>query len=176
MEEQRILLVENTILKIMLHISNIHKILVQKNKVKTNFRYEINDMKYSGETTDTYYNTIIPNVKSKLDFKMFSHSIVLDYHRNINNSFFIASSRGFKSGGINQEPNLSISSRNYSPEYHDNIELGVKYRTEKSYSTINIFHNDRTNQHVMISSQQIQGDPNSFLFYTANAGGYKFRS
>ena len=32
------------------------------------------------------------------------------------------------------------------------------------------FHNNRTNQHVMISSQQVQGDPNSFLFYTANAG------
>ena len=155
--------------------------LGSKMKLKTNFRYEISDMKYSGETTDTYYSTIIPSVKSKLDFEMFSHSIVLDYRRNIYNSFFIASSRGYKSGGINQEPNLSISSRNYSPEYHDNVELGVRYRTKKSYSTINVFRNDRTNQHVMISSQQIQGDPNSFLFYTANAGkgtnlGLEFRT
>ena len=138
-------------------------------------------MKYSGETADTYYYTIIPSVKSKLDFEMFSHSIVLDYRRNIYNSFFIALSRGYKSGGINQEPNLSINSRNYNPEYHDNIELGVRYRTKKSYSTINAFRNDRTNQHVMISSQQIQGDPNSFLFYTANAGkgtnlGLEFRT
>ncbi len=146
------------------------KRLSSKMKLKTNFRYEISDMKYSGITTDSYYNTFIPNVNSKSDFRMFGHSIVLDYRQNIYNSFFIASSRGYKSGGINQEPNLSGSSRVYNPEYHDNIELGFRYHSKKSSSQINIFRNDRTNQHVMISSQQIQGDPNSFLFYTANAG------
>ena len=60
-----------------------------KMKLKTNFRYEISDMKYSGETTDTYYYTIIPSVKSKLDFEMFGHSLVLDYRRNIITLFLL---------------------------------------------------------------------------------------
>ena len=40
-------------------------------------------------------------------------------------------------------------------------------------SQINVFYNFRNDQQVSISSQQIEGDPNSFLFYTGNSGsGY----
>ena len=46
-------------------------------------------MNYNGKTTDSYYYNPIPNVKSKLDFKMIGHSLVLDYRQNINNSFLL---------------------------------------------------------------------------------------
>jgi outer membrane receptor protein involved in Fe transport len=50
-----------------------------------------------------------------------------------------------------------------------NFEFGLRRYTENSTVHLSAFMAKRTNQQVSISSQQREGDPNSFVFYTANA-------
>ena len=55
-------------------------------------------------------------------------------------------------------------------EFIQNAEFGLK-RFRESYRTqFSIFYAKRKNQQVSVSSQQVAGDPNSFLYFTANAG------
>ena len=78
-------------------------------------------------------------------------------------------SRGYKSGGINQNPYLGSSNRSYEPEFNLNYEAGYKSVTCSNQLQFTIFYMSRQNQQVNISSQQEEGNPNSFYFYTANA-------
>tara|TARA_B100000676_G_scaffold208790_1_gene205014 strand:+ start:40 stop:807 length:768 start_codon:yes stop_codon:yes gene_type:complete len=85
-------------------------------------------------------------------------------------SFTGSIARGYKSGGVNQQPYLNEVSRSYGPEALMALEIGIKHRTPKIRSNITIFAGVREDQQVSISSQQIQGDPNSFIYYTSNVG------
>jgi hypothetical protein len=50
-----------------------------------------------------------------------------------------------------------------------NFEIGLRRYTENSTLHFSAFAGKRMDQQVSISSQQTVGDPNSFIFYTANA-------
>ena len=78
--------------------------------------------------------------------------------------------RGYKSGGVNQQPYLNELSRPYGPEALITAEVGVKHQTHNFRSNIMCFYGLRKDQQVSISSQQVEGDPNSFIYYTSNAG------
>ena len=72
-------------------------------------------------------------------------------------------------GGINQNPYLDVTNRSYKPEFNLNYETGYKWVTQKNQLQFTVFYMDRQNQQVNISSQQEEGNPNSFYFFTANA-------
>ena len=90
---------------------------------------------------------------------------------------YISLSRGYKTGGINQNPYLSLLHRTYGSESNINYELGFKHYTPSLQAQLTCFYMSRKDQQVSISNQQDETDPTSFDFYTANAAtGYNFGS
>ena len=130
--------------------------------------------KYSGETLDNYYDTIIPTVnfvQSKEDrYPMLGYRIAMSYKNRFFENLFISYARGYKAGGANQQPFLDIVNRPYGPEFIDNFEFGFKNVKDKHLISFTGFYGLRTDQQVSVSSQQDLGNPNSFYFYTGNSG------
>ena len=103
------------------------------------------------------------------------------YELNNKTNFFATFSKGFKAGGVNQQPFLALVNRPFDPEYLYNYEIGLKIKTPKTNTRFTAFLGQRKNQQVSISSQQEEGNPNSFLFYTDNAtsgenNGFEFEN
>lgn len=138
----------------------------------SSFRQENSQYIFSGESQaiNYYYEAVdLPDVFFKSDVQMDGHKVSLNYNLSKNTNIFASRSKGFKAGGINQQPSLNESSRPFEPEYLYNTEFGFKFRTSKTNTSFTMFDGIRKNQQVSISSQQEQGNPNSFLFYTDNA-------
>ncbi len=133
-----------------------------------NWRAEQHNTYYNGESS--YYGEGLPGVKKETEYEHFGSKIALLHKMNPQSSFYLSTSRGFKAGGINQNPYLSIDSRFYTPEYNFNFEGGYSLSINNLTANINLFYMQRDNQQVQISSQQDPGDPNSFYYFTANAG------
>ena len=76
-----------------------------------------------------------------------------------------AVSRGYRAGGVNQNPRLSDRDRPFGPEYATNLEMGLRSRG----TSLTLFHTLRFDQQVSLSRQQNPDDPNSFSFFTDNA-------
>ena len=136
--------------------------------IKSNFRYESNEYSYLGDTylQDSVLNPVIYNIKDH----MMGYKAAITYKVSNNTNYFISLSTGYKAGGINQQPNLIESSRPYGPEYANNFELGLKFNKQDKISYITIFHTKRIDQQISVSDQVDKTEPNSFLFYTSNAG------
>ena len=83
---------------------------------------------------------------------------------------FVAVSRGYRPGGINQHPRLQAAKRPYEAETVWNVEAGLHAAVEGGRASITLFHARRRDQQVELSSQSDPGDPNSFVLLTANAG------
>ncbi len=82
---------------------------------------------------------------------------------------FASASRGFKAGGINQHPRIAPANRPFDPEYMDQAELGIRRASQTAMYSAVLFQSWRRNQQVNVSSQQTTGNPNSFIYYIANA-------
>jgi iron complex outermembrane recepter protein len=87
-----------------------------------------------------------------------------------NRAAFATLSRGYRAGGINQHPRLEAANRPYDPEYVLNTEAGFRWAGARSRVSITAFHGRRSSQQVELSTQQDAGDPNSFVYFTNNAG------
>ena len=144
--------------------------------VKLDFSLRLEDYfyEYRGRTIDNYYYTNIPTVnfvQRKEDRNpLFGYRIALSYKHRFFKNLFISYARGYKAGGVNQEPFLDVVNRPYGPEFIDNLEFGFKSVEEKYIISFTGFYGLRTDQQVSVSSQQDLGNPNSFYFYTANSG------
>ena len=104
---------------------------------------------------------------------MIGYLTSLNYMKNMSTRFYGSFSQGYKSGGINQQPHLIDTNRPYNPELIQNIEFGLKRKTSISRTNLALFLSLRKNQQVSISNQADKRNPNSFLFYTSNAGNGK---
>jgi len=82
---------------------------------------------------------------------------------------YAAVSRGYSPGGVNQHPLLAPQSRRYDPEYLTSVEVGYRRAAARRTTAATAFHTWRADQQVDLSSQQDPGDPNSFVYYIANA-------
>tara|TARA_Y100000816_G_scaffold233650_1_gene179103 strand:+ start:52 stop:2367 length:2316 start_codon:yes stop_codon:yes gene_type:complete len=144
--------------------------------IVSNVRFEKNKYNYIGASKgyDNNYNLVdLPSVDFDKTDSMIGFKSSINFTPTENNIYFFSVSQGYKSGGINQQPYLSAINRPYKSETLNNFEIGFKRTSKTMISQINVFYNFRNNQQVSISSQQIEGDPNSFLFYTGNSGsGY----
>ena len=142
-------------------------------RLSNNLRLEKNTIAYNGSSygLDAYWQSVeLPTVNFKTDDLMIGYRSSFMFKRNDFTRFTGSIARGYKSGGVNQQPYLNEASRSYGPEALMALEIGMKHRTPKTRSNITIFAGIREGQQVSISSQQIQGDPNSFIYYTSNAG------
>ena len=142
-------------------------------KLKANVRFENNSIKYEGTSQglNDYWEKIkLPPINFYIDHAMIGYRTSLHYLKDKFTSFYGSVSQGYKSGGVNQQPYLSDISRPYEPEFIQNFEIGLKHATDIYRTQLSAFYSLRKDQQVSLSSQQVEGDPNSFLFFTANAG------
>ena len=142
-------------------------------KLKANVRFENNSVKYEGTSQglNDYWEKIeLPLIHFDIDHSMLGYRASLHYLKDEFTSYYGSISQGYKSGGVNQQPYLTDASRLYDPEYIQNFEVGLKRTTDIYRTQLSAFYSLRKDQQVSVSSQQVDGDPNSFLFYTANAG------
>ena len=142
--------------------------LSNKLSFKSNIRIETIDYFYDGETQ--YGDSVLAPVNHEVQDVLVGFRAALSYKANRNTNFFFTSSRGYKSGGINQHPMLEDASRPFGPEHADNLEISFKYSGHRLRSSVTLFHTKRSNQQISISDQVVKDDPNAFLFYTSNAG------
>ncbi len=132
-----------------------------------NLRVEQNKTIYNSQGSNWGYP--IAEVSDTINQKFLGFRFSTTYSLNKNLNIYSVLSRGYKIGGINQNPKLSDSNRFFDPEYNTNFEIGSKFRSNKFTLNIAMFNMSRTDQQVQISSQQESGNPNSFTFYTSNA-------
>jgi len=150
--------------------------LSSKVKLSTNFRIEKNIIDYFGMTSgvDEYWEPVkLPAVSFYEEHLMTGYRASLVFKKSNATSFISSIAKGYKSGGVNQQPYLNITNRSYGPEALFTTEIGLKYKTRILRSNITCFYGLRRDQQVSLSSQQNKSDPNSFIYYTSNAGsGY----
>ena len=142
-------------------------------KLKVNVRFENNSIIYDGSSqgfNDYWEKIFLPPIHFNIDYSMLGYRAALHYLKDEYTSFYGSVSQGYKSGGVNQQPYLSDISRLYEPEFIQNFEIGLKHATDIYRTQLSAFYSLRKDQQVSLSSQQVEGDPNSFLFYTGNAG------
>ena len=142
-------------------------------KLKANVRFENNSIKYEGTSQglNDYWEKIkLPPINFYIDHAMIGYRTSLHYLKDKFTSFYFSVSQGYKSGGVNQQPYLSDTSRPFDPEFIQNFEVGLNRVTNIYRTQLSAFYSLRKDQQVSLSSQQVEGDPNSFLFYTTNAG------
>ena len=90
-------------------------------------------------------------------------------------NMYASLAKGYKQGGFNLGLGLDANSRNknlaYDPEFLTNYELGINTKLLDSRVTFNgvLFYSDREDQQVLISTQTVPSDPNTFSFLTQNA-------
>ena len=141
-------------------------------KANANIRYEQNEYDYLGSSqglNDNWERVYLPPVEFKTVNTMLGYKLSIQYLLDEITSFYGTASNGYKSAGVNQQPYLTDKSRPYEPEFIQNFELGIKRISSTNQTQLSVFYSKRKNQQVSVSSQQVEGDPNSFLFYTGNA-------
>lgn len=84
---------------------------------------------------------------------------------------FAGLSRGFKGGGVNQDPALEPDRRHYAPETLWNLETGAKASLFGGHTDIalTLFHMWRDDLQIGTSYQADPADPSSFVYFTDNA-------
>ena len=133
-----------------------------------NFRYETNKIIYNG--TYLGYDAALPPVEFDLEHSMVGFKGALQYQDDQFTSYYLSFAQGYKSGGVNQQPFLAEKNRPFKPEYIQNMELGFKRMMDNYSDRLTVFIGNRRDQQVSVSSQQVSGDPNSFYYFTSNAG------
>ena len=135
----------------------------------TSLRYEKNKITYNGNSYG-YYGDELPSVKSSNIYNLLGFKSSFLYEINKFTRLYSYLSRGYKSGGVNQQPYVSLKNRNYNPEYLHNYEIGFKKISNKSLINLSIFYSKRISQQVSVSAQQNENNPNSFYYFIANSG------
>ena len=135
--------------------------------IQVNSRYENSLIEYIGTSNNYGADSTTIDVQTKDALVGFKAAI--KYNLSQTAMVYTSISRGYKAGGINQNPYLGTSNRSYEPEFNLNYEAGYKSVSGVNRLQLTIFYMDRFNQQANISSQQEEGNPNSFYFYTANA-------
>ena len=153
--------------------AQINSKISQSINLKFNIRLENNGYNYEGIAeglNDDWEVIQLPLVKRKTDDSMLGYRLSVNFQKDQSTSYYSSFSQGFKSGGVNQQPYLSNSSRLYQPEFIHNYEIGLKHANERYKTQISGFYGKRKDQQVSVSSQKSEEDPTSFFYYTSNAG------
>jgi len=145
--------------------ANIDYLLNTSTKISFGARWEDYESKYS----DSFDENFNPSDK------MSGGKISLTKNINEQTNIFFNLAKGFNQGGFNLNLGLDPNSQNnnlyYDPEFLTNYEIGFNSEISNSKITISgiIFHSNREDQQVLISTQVDPSDPNTFTFLTQNA-------
>ena len=145
--------------------ANIDYLLNTSTKISFGARWEDYESKYS----DSFDENFNPSDK------MSGGKISLSKNLNEQTNIFFNLAKGFNQGGFNLNLGLDPNSQNnnlyYDPEFLTNYEIGFNSEISNSKITISgiIFHSNREDQQVLISTQVDPSDPNTFTFLTQNA-------
>ena len=143
---------------------------------QVNLRY--NSIHYHEEYIDyDYYNPIYDTTYVNTDYhdNLKAGKFSINYQYNNKTNIYFSISDGYKAGGVNQNPRLSIENRLFKPEFNRNYDFGYKHRNKNFAINFNYFYMLRKDLQVSLSSQQDSENPNSFFFYTSNASdGYNY--
>ena len=128
----------------------------------------------TGITSDENWLPIaIEPIDESIDNNLLGYHLSLKYQLTKNSNIYTTINRGYKAGGINQNPYLDDSQRFFKPEYNLNINGGFGHYTNGYEAKINLFYMSRSQQQVGLYYQLDASNPLSFTFYTANANeGY----
>ncbi|OUW80127.1 MAG: hypothetical protein CBD77_00980 [bacterium TMED217] len=143
--------------------------LNEKISSTTSIRFENNEILYTGNSYANYGDEL-PFVKTNKTYGLLGFKSTLLYKINNFTRAYSHISRGYKSGGVNQQPYVSAYNRHYNPEYLNNYEIGFRALRDKSFMSLSLFYSDRINQQISVSAQQDNNNPNSFYYFTANSG------
>ena len=123
-----------------------------------------------GSTSDENWNPIpIETINESLKNQMIGAHASISYKINEKSNLYTAINRGYKGGGINQNPYLSDTKRFFKPEHNLNINGGIRRSSNNYELNINLFYMKRSEQQVGLYYQLEPENPLSFTFYTANA-------
>jgi outer membrane receptor protein involved in Fe transport len=145
--------------------ANIDYLLNASTKISFGARWEDYESKYS----DSFDENFNPSDR------MSGGKISLTKNINEQTNIFFNLAKGFNQGGFNLNLGLDTNSQNnnlyYDPEFLTNYEIGFNSEISNSKITISgiIFHSNREDQQVLISTQVDPSDPNTFTFLTQNA-------
>lgn len=139
--------------------------LTQDLQLTATVRGDHNQIQYTGTT-----NAGTESVDFDIGAWLMGGRVALNLDLGNNRGAFASLSRGYRAGGINQHPRLTAANRPYSPEYVLNSEVGYRWSGPRGQAAITAFHGRRSSQQVQLSTQQDAGDPNSFVYFTNNAG------
>ena len=128
-------------------------------KLAFNFRLDRNSTSYQGATADE------DDVNFDVAQWLSGGKLALTYRLAPDAALYGAVSRGYRAGGVNQNPRLSDRDRPFGPEYVTNLEMGFRM----GGTALTLFHTLRFDQQVSLSRQQNPDDPNSFSFFIDNA-------
>ena len=144
---------------------NLNYLINQSTKLTIGARWEDSESQYSDSLGESL------NPSDIISGGKVSINKILDKDTNI----FFSVARGYNQGGFNLNPGLDPNSQNgnlyYDPEFLINYEIGLNSKFEKFNLNLAavIFHSDRRDQQVLISTQVDPNNPNTFTFLTQNA-------
>jgi iron complex outermembrane receptor protein len=141
-----------------------HRDLAPKLRLAFNLRLDRNATTYNGLT-----NAGAENINFDVSQWLTGGKLALTYRLATRRTIYAAISRGYRSGGVNQHPFLAAHNRPFDPEYAINIETGLRTSGPRSTTALTLFHTLRSDQQVNLSSQQDPTNPNTFVFFIANA-------
>ncbi|MBL7014655.1 MAG: TonB-dependent receptor [Candidatus Marinimicrobia bacterium] len=138
-------------------------------QLKVNARSEWQKTTYLGKSMNEWVSSDTTHITTSFESRFFGGKMSLGYRPNSEWRIWSSIARGYKAGGINQHPALTESSRAFDPEFINNIEFGFRKASALHSFDFTLFYGMIDRKQVSISSQQIEGDPNSFVYYTSNA-------
>ena len=164
---------------------SIDSSLTEKLILSVGLRYERWEADYSDTWTDENFvgppnnaTCQVNELDCEPDENLWGGHVALSYDWTSDLLTYARIARGFKAGGFN--PSLAAlqgSGATLGPEYLDyddetlwNYELGLKgaWLDGDLTADIAVFYMDRDDAQLSQSSQQLPGDPNSFVFVTYN--------
>src|SRR6056300_611892 len=144
---------------------NLNYLINDSTTFSLSARWEDSELTYSDSFGESF------NPSDKISGGKISISKILKQDTNI----FLSIARGYNQGSFNLnlglDPNSINSNLYYDPEFLTNYEIGLNSKNENLNMNLAavIFHSDRKDQQVLISTQVDPTDPNTFTFITQNA-------
>src|SRR5690554_5920623 len=108
-------------------------------------------------------------VKDNTDEWLFGGKVTLEHMIGLDHLGYVSYARGYKAGGVNSDPDVTVENRTFDTEYNNTYELGVKSSLldDELTTRIALFYIERSDQQVK-SSYAIPGT-SKFQDYLANA-------
>lgn len=110
-------------------------------------------------------------VEGDTDEVLLGGKVTLESMLDFNHLAYVSLARGYKAGGINTNPDISQTKREYATEFNNTLELGLKSSLLSDHLTARLaaFYIQRKDQQVKSSYSYLENGTPRFQDYLANA-------